>query len=814
MQRDDARDVRLGRRELRGRSFLLGNKRAFSLSLPVAGASSPVSQHPHKWFGAFEYARKFLESQIVRVNGTSLSAENQSGFVQTPVDAVREYDVGGSVVTERFFVPDGLSGFTSDITGDGDIWVEPQFDLRLLLSPFHIGHRYHWESIDGGVLVMAELPGGEFDDRTETFLLNPEQPATYLFAAAIAVGHGSGIEPAGKKAVRPRRYERDLRRRRQVGRSPDAADHAPLWRQSTSRVYAPVRFHFWGAGSVVYGFGPTRDAALSTAATLRDNIDGLRDGKGAVMAEILDHAPLETGVPSIDQAYALVTERLMDGLVVRDVPGLETNSGRPTTMILAGNQYFHDTWKRDENIALGFLLAQGRYSLAREVIADTWQQQDARTGRLPQRIRVGEPPRYHSSDGTLWALKRLHDYWRNSGDDTLLLDKLPMVELYFRRSLDRTVNGLLPSGRTDDPNYLWETWMDTPYTPRDGFPVEIQMLWISALRHFRPVFLSTDPDLESRMAAVEESAWRALMGSISRGVPADSLDETLAPRDLITPNPYFSFGLGLDLGPDIERAMLRLGRQELAGTRGIVTLAPSDWPAVFSGEFLADRHVVRGRRMRSAGKVNYHRGLEWNWLTRFFVEAELKYGDADVAYRTYLRKQVRAVLEVGGVGGISELHDLSGPRGPEFQTWSMAGFVEGLHSFAGVRIDVPDGRITIAPQLPRLWPRLRVRKWYDHIPFDLALARVAQGVALAVDFPTGTPRDVTLDIALVVPRGGRIRRQGLIVNGVPAGAAARVEPLPGTDRLRIRLSIPAEHHLEILLPLRSGAARTSVPAAV
>jgi glycogen debranching enzyme len=530
------------------------------------------------------------------------------------------------------------------------------------------------------------------------------------------------------------------------------------------------------------------------------------------MRKILDHAPLETGVPSIDQAYTLVTERLMDALVVRDAPGPESDRNRPATMILAGNQYFHDTWKRDENIALGFLLAQGRYDLARDVIADTWQQQDPRTGRLPQRLRVGEPPQYHSSDGTLWALKRLHDYWRNTGDDSLLRDKLPMVELFFQRSLDRTVRGLLPSGRTDDPDYLWETWMDTPYTPRDGFPVEIQMLWISALRHYRPVFASVNPSLEASMASVEAEAWEALMGYMSRGVPADSLDETGRPRDLITPNPYFSFGLGLDLGPAIERAMLRMGRQELAGQRGIVTLAPSDWPIVFTGEFLSDRHLVRGRRMRSAGKFNYHRGLEWNWLTRFFVEAELKYGEAEAAYRTYLRKQVRAVLEVGGVGGISELHDLSGPRGPEFQTWSMAGFVEGLHSFTGVRIDVPGRCISIAPQLPRLWPRLSARKWYATTPFDLRFSRVSEGLELTIDFPDGAPRDASLDVGLVVPRGGRMRRRGVSVNEVPAGESARVEPLPGTDRLRVRLTIPAEDHLRVLLPLRAGSSVSRVPA--
>lgn len=804
MQRDNSRDARLSRRELRGRTFLLGNKRAFSLSLPVAGASSPVLQHPHKWFGAVDYARKYFESQIVRVDGSPLSVRNQVGFVQTPVHATREYDVEGRCYLERYFVPDGITAFSAEIMGEGEVSVEPQFDMRLLLSPAGAGQNYHCAEIDGYVLISAEIPGGRFDDRTETYVLDDEIAPTQLFAVALPVGEGAAIEGLVGRPVRPRRYVRDLRRRRQMAVLPDASDHAPLWRHTTSRVFAPVIFQFPHGGTVIYGFGPSPQSALDAALHLRDNTDALLASKARVMDEIAARAPLETGVPSIDRAYDQVTQRLMDALVVRGVPGPETAQEGPATMILAGNQYFHDTWKRDENIALGFLLAQGRYALARDVIADTWQLQDPRTGRLPQRIRVGETPHYHSSDGTLWALKRLHDYWRNTGDDALLQEKIPMVELFFRRSLDRVVNGLLPSGRTDDPEYLWETWMDTPFTPRHGFPVEIQILWISALRHYRPIFLKLDPQLEAAMAEVEERAWHALQGYISRGVPADSLDEQGIRRDLITPNPYFSFGLGLDLGSEVERAMLRLGRQELAGAQGIVTLAPSDWSSVFPGEFLSDRQLVRGRRMRSAGKFNYHRGLEWNWLTRFFVEAELKYGEPDAAYRTYLRKQVRAVLERGGVGGISELYDLSGPRGPEFQTWSMAGFLEALHSFTGVRIDVPGRVISIGPQIPHLWPRLSARKWYAETPFDLTFTRDGEGLALDVRFPAGIPDGVTLDVSIVVPRGGRVRRQGISVNGVPLRDRSHVEPLPGTDRVRVRAQIPAEESVEVRLPLRAG----------
>ncbi|PZR99075.1 MAG: hypothetical protein DLM70_16065, partial [Chloroflexi bacterium] len=275
-------------------------------------------------------------------------------------------------------------------------------------------------------------------------------------------------------------------------------------------MYAPVTLHIPGNGLVVYGFGATREEALDQLATLQENLLGYEVQKSDTAVEILRHGSLQNGTPWVDLAYAQVLTRLMDALVARNAVAEDTALDRPATMILAGNQYFHDSWKRDENIALGFLLTLGFYDLAREVIQSTWQLQDERTGRLPQRIRAGEAPPYHSSDGTLWALWRLYQYWRCSGDESLIREKLPMVQRFFARSLERVVDGLLPSGRTAAPEYLWETWMDTPHTPRDGFPIEIQMLWIACLRVFRPLVHDYDPDLEAWMASAEASAWIAL----------------------------------------------------------------------------------------------------------------------------------------------------------------------------------------------------------------------------------------------------------------------------------------------------------------
>lgn len=813
-------DVEIAREGLKGRSFLLGNKRAFSLSLPAAAGLSDGLLHPHKWYGAYLYGRKFLEGQLVRARAQQehlLGWAQQTGFTMSLTSARRAYQVEGRHLSEEYFVPDGLQGFACELYGDVEFVVEPEFDMRFYRALNESTDSYEVEELEHGLLVATPLPCGDYDDASETFLTAECQAEPdRMYAAVEVIGEDARVEmlPA-KRRARRKLFRKDNDRRQFLASSaPDDAmyDHAPLWNHSVSYVYAPARLLVRGHGRIVYGFGSTREEALGQLEALRENLIPYQAQKTEAAAEVVDHARFETGSEAVDKAYVQVLSRLMDALVARHAVAEDTALDRPATMILAGNQYFHDSWKRDENIALGFLLALGFYDLARDVIRDTWQLQDEKTGRLPQRIRAGEVPPYHSSDGTLWALLRLYQYWRTTGDESLLHEKLPMVRLFFRRSIERAVDGMLPSGRTLAPEYLWETWMDTPHTPRDGFPVEIQMLWIACLRNFRPIIKAADPRLESKMKQAEQKAWEALQRFNIRGVPADSLDEQGEVRDLITPNAYFSFGLGLDLGPDVERAMREVGRRQLAGNQGIITLAPQDWDRVFAPEFLSNRRNVRGRRMRSIGKFNYHRGVEWNWLSQFFVHAELKYGEPDIAFRKYLRGQVASALGCAGIGGISELFDLSGTRGPEFQAWSMSGFLEALHAFAGVRIDVPSRRIVVEPQLPSVWPELTVRKWYGSVPFDVRASADDRTRVVHVEFPWTEVPEAELEIGVVLPVRRAVESLDVRVNGVSYAAQYTREPIAGTDKARVRIVVPASSKVEVILATKRSSARVALSA--
>jgi len=231
--------------------------------------------------------------------------------------------------------------------------------------------------------------------------------------------------------------------------------------------------------------------------------------------------------------------------------------------------------------------------------------------------------------------------------------------------------------------------------------------------------------------------------------------------------------------------------------------------SVFGAEFVADRRNVRGRHMRSVGKYNYHRGVEWNWLAQFFVRAELKYGEPDIAFRRYLRGQVAATLHRGGIGGIGELCDLSGARGPEFQAWSMSGFLEALHAFAGVEIDVPAQRIAVTPQLPRSWPELSVRKWYAGVPFDLEFTNADANPTLRMDFPDGSPPAAEVEINLILPPGRQLAALDLQLDGRRHVPPHQVEPLPGSRNVCVRLSVPAAASLRLEATTTRATARSN-----
>jgi glycogen debranching enzyme len=793
--------LELSRSRLRDRNFILGNKAGLMVHLPVANGASERTFHRSKWYGASRLGCKYLEGILCYANGALLRRALQVGFRTDGLVASRLYEVGGARITETYFVPDNIRALIWGLEGDvGDLHlcVEPRLDITLLRGPTQPqGYHAH---IDEQFLVVSrtvEMPLGDVSEGVDTGG-TPIEVREEQWVAIASPGAQTQLAPTVER-WKPIWYSMDAERRRYLRRlgaqHMGIVEHAPRWELTRDWLYSPASVSASGPLKIYFGFGSNVDEAIEACTQATDDSE-LRVKKARALRRLVAQTEFASGHEPTDRAYAHVLSRLRDCLIVYGDDAPTVRGGT----VLAGNAYFQESWKRDENICLGGLLAVGQYEICRRIIDETWSGQDPVTGRLPLRSRPGEVAGYTASDATLWALIRLVQYWRCTGDLTALDTKLPMVENFFLRSLESVRAGLLPSGGIAVAEHGWETWMDTEFSSRKGFPVEIQFLWIACLVQYAALFLNTRQPLAAKMLSTATQARVSLARFLVEWSPAtatpaqffcDHLTETFEPIPLLTPNGFFWSVLGLNFEPEWEDAALRLARSELAGTSGIRTLARSQWTSVLGDEIAG--LARRGRPLPSVGKTNYHRGVEWNWLSQLFVAAELKHARPDVAFERYLLRQLTDATTMGGLGGVSEVFDHRGPAGPNFQAWSMTSLLESLHRFSGVDIDVPGGQLSISPQLPRRWPHLRVVKWFGTHPVDISYSSTTRSQTMEVKFQRDTPEGVTLTLQFNLATGSH-------PIGVHVQSVGETTDVPWTHRLP---SHGTRNVVEVVLPARS-----------
>ncbi len=751
--------IHLERNQLKARTFLMGNEGGFVLLLPVELNSSQRNLLSSKWFGASEFGRRYIEAVSVSLvhagKRIALCRTNQVAFDQHLHEAIRTFEVDGVVVRQRFFVPNHRSAVVVTLECDrpAQFVIEPQFDMRY--------YQTFSEDFSGYRASVVDDPRGSSELKVSNRIEGPRKEIGELrfYCSVRSTGSPLDIEliPPNERLCE-RTYLKDERREKLIhkaysethDRSPD---EAPIWDSYSNTVYAPAIITASAPVTLVFACDEDETAAESEGREVAAQIPDLYRRKDEASLDLVEQGMLRTGSAEIDLAYVHVLTRFNAALVARDV-NVRTSGHQIEhwTAIFAGDKYFLDAWKRDENISLEALLHTNAFETARAILDNTWQQQDPRTGRLPQIIQLGQPLVYFCSDGTPWALRRLMQYTRLSGDTTLLEEKYPMVERFFCASLDFVQRGLLPSGAIVDRNFLWETWEDTPYTPRDGFPVEIELLWLTALADFIPVVNAHNPQLARKLEETLQIGRASFELFYLDGYLADSIDYNWKPRELLTPNGFVAFDLGYPLPAELARDMVKLGREQLAGSVGVKSLAPRDWFKVLSHDFLSDPHNVHNGNMASVGIYNYHRGIEWLWLNQFMVEGELQCGSTDIGFHSYVAGQVRSALHKSGVAGLDELNDLHGPLGADFQAWSMSSFIACLHNFAGITVDAQSRAVKVRPSVPSAWPELVCRSRVGSTHFDLRATNRRDGSQRVVVEPLDDiPPDYCLEVGVRLP---------------------------------------------------------------
>lgn len=354
--------------------------------------------------------------------------------------------------------------------------------------------------------------------------------------------------------------------------------------------------------------------------------------------------------------FAEVTEDL---LVLLDVPtalrqGLDLYIVRRDRLktVIAGYPWFLD-WGRDTFIFLRGAIAAGRTDEALAILRAFAA--FAERGTLPNIIYGEKAGNRDTSDAQLWFVRCVQEL------ECRLGRKLGELREVCGRLVDDylagTPNGICvdrDSALVFSPSHF--TWMDTNYpacTPREGYPIEIQALWISALRFLGRDALAAQA-LESVKKYFKRDQGYADCLAAPPGCPASAarMEATVRPNELLLVT------LGVLDDPGI---LVETGRLLVPG--GIRSLASGN--PLYRGVYAGDEDTSR--------KPAYHNGTAWMWPFAQYAEALAASGA--VAPSVALGYLASAVdnLNAGCAAHLSEIADGDAPHsqgGCCAQAWS------------------------------------------------------------------------------------------------------------------------------------------------
>jgi len=368
--------------------------------------------------------------------------------------------------------------------------------------------------------------------------------------------------------------------------------------------------------------------------------------------------------------------------------------------LLAGYPWFTD-WGRDTFIAMrGLLLATGRAAQAGDLL-EAWTAYVS-AGMLPNRFPDdGGAPEYNTVDASLWFIVAVHDYLATGHADPDRRRRLcEAVDAILSGHLQGTRygiavdhDGLLRAGEAGQQL----TWMDArvdgrEVTPRIGKPVEVQALWINALR----IAAEWDDGLTPRLQRAQrsfEARFTSPGGGLFDVIDADHVAGRVDAS--IRPNQIFAVG-GLPY-PVLEgmaaRHVLETVQLHLWTPLGLRTLAPSD-----------PRYVGRYGGAPAHRDAAYHQGTAWPWLMGPFVQAWLRvHGDTAGVREDARRRSLASLLlqlDDGGLDHIAEVVDGDAPHawgGAPCQAWSLG---EALRIASWLDAAAPAGSGIVADATP------------------------------------------------------------------------------------------------------------------
>ncbi len=396
--------------------------------------------------------------------------------------------------------------------------------------------------------------------------------------------------------------------------------------------------------------------------------------------------PEESAQESCDLASALL--RAADHFVVAR-ENLQT--------VIAGYPWFLD-WGRDTLIFVRGLIAAGRTEESRAILKQFARFEE--NGTIPNMIRGNDAGNRDTSDAPLWFFTACADLMQAEGTDAFLKEKCGNRNI--RDILSDMANSLLkgtPSGiRTDpDSGLLFSpshfTWMDTNHpagTPREGYPVEIQALWHSALCFLARIALEPEKSRWQKAAERVRNSLTELFYLKDKGYLSDCLHARpgqsalqAKPDDALRPNQLFALTLGAVDDPEICRNILEACSCLLI-PGAIRSLA--DRPVEYRleirhhGSLLNDPHYpyqgIYAGDEDTRRKPAYHNGTAWIWVFPSFCEAWAQvYGEEGRKTALAWLGSCTRLINTGCVGHLPEIADGNfphTPKGCDAQAWSAS----------------------------------------------------------------------------------------------------------------------------------------------
>jgi len=367
--------------------------------------------------------------------------------------------------------------------------------------------------------------------------------------------------------------------------------------------------------------------------------------------------------------------------------------------VVAGYPWFLD-WGRDSLICARGLLAAG---LVQEVQALLLTfARFVEHGTMPNTIHGADASNRDTSDASLWfgvVCEELAEFNPeifgtavNASGKTISEVLLEIAHGYFLG----TPNGIYcdqASGLIWSPKHF--SWMDTNYpagTPREGYPIEIQALWIRLLKLLRkigapPLKVGWGEIISRAEKSIEQLFWisdREYIGDLivaPKGVAAADGRQDNSLRS----NACFAVSLGIVTGHR-ARKTVEATLRHLVIPGALRTLAPlpvSPPLPIYGGDGSLLNNPIEPYFGRYEGdedtrrKPAYHNGTAWTWTFPSFCEALAAAWDFEpVAVRSaraYLSSS-QLLLTTGCIGQIPEILDGDAPhqeRGCDAQAWGV-----------------------------------------------------------------------------------------------------------------------------------------------